>query len=135
MSVPDGAVIGAPLRWLRLEGLALLAGTLGCFVAVGEPWWLVPLLLLAPDLSAVGYLAGRRVGATAYNLGHSSLLPGALLLTGLAVDRDLVVALALVWLMHLGMDRAMGYGLKYADDPRHTHLGRHGRTAQVSAEA
>jgi hypothetical protein len=32
-------------------------------------------------------------------------------------------ALALVWFAHIGMDRALGYGLKYDDAFTHTHLG------------
>jgi hypothetical protein len=37
--------------------------------------------------------------------------------------RPLVLALGLVWLAHIGVDRLLGYGLKYNDNFQHTHLG------------
>ena len=33
------------------------------------------------------------------------------------------MALALVWLAHVGLDRLLGMGLKYNDRFTHTHLG------------
>ena len=35
------------------------------------------------------------------------------------------MALALVWLAHIGLDRLLGMGLKYNDRFAHTHLGDH----------
>ena len=43
--------------WLRLEGLAVFAAGLVGFLALGLPWYAFVLLLLVPDLSAIGYLA------------------------------------------------------------------------------
>ena len=121
--VVSGTVQAAPLRWLRVEGLALLTAAVVGYAATGRSWWLLPLTILLPDVLALGYLAGPRVGAQLYNVAHATPVPAALL--GLAVWRDepLLAALALVWLAHIGMDRAVGYGLKYGDDFRHTHLG------------
>jgi hypothetical protein len=34
----------------------------------------------------------------------------------------LALALGLIWLAHIGMDRALSYGLKYDSDFTHTHL-------------
>src|SRR5215472_14941813 len=59
VSAAEGVVTGAPRRWLILEGLVLLAGTLIAFAALGQPWWLVPAAILAPDLAMTGSLAGR----------------------------------------------------------------------------
>jgi len=56
--IADGTKAGAPTRLLRLEGAALLAGSLLAYTTTGRPWWVVPLTLLLPDLSAVGYLGG-----------------------------------------------------------------------------
>jgi hypothetical protein len=122
----SGVVTGRPLVLLRVEGAALLIAALVAFSFTGQAWWLVPAALLLPDLAAVGYLVGRRVGALAYNLAHSTTLPLAAIGAGLWQGQHLVVALALVWLTHIGMDRALNYGLKYDDDARHTHLGWHG---------
>jgi hypothetical protein len=72
----------------------------------------------------VGYIGGTRLGAMTYNLAHSAPLPAALTALGWWQHDPLVLALGLVWLAHIGMDRALGYGLKYKDDFQHTHLGR-----------
>lgn len=83
--------------------------------------------MLVPDLVMVAYLAGTRLGAHMYNVVHSTPLPAALVgLSWWQHDR-LALALALVWLAHIGMDRLMGYGLKYGDHFQHTHLGRLGK--------
>jgi hypothetical protein len=117
-----GAKVGAPTRLLRLEGAALLAGSLLAYTTTGRPWWLIPLTLLLPDLSALGYLGGTRLGARAYNLFHITPLPGVLIAVGWRQNASLATALGLVWLAHIGMDRMLGYGLKYGDDFQHTHL-------------
>jgi hypothetical protein len=119
----DGAVVGVPRRWLRLEGLTLLFGSLVAYSTTRQPLWLVPLTLLLPDLLMVGYLAGTRFGASMYNVAHTTSLPAALIGLGWWQHQLLAVALGLVWLAHIGMDRLMGYGLKYGDDAQHTHLG------------
>jgi hypothetical protein len=74
----------------------------------------------------VGYLRDARLGAAVYNLGHTYALPAAMSLLGLAGHHPLTVALGLVWLGHIGMDRLAGYGLKYDTDFQHTHLGQPG---------
>jgi hypothetical protein len=108
----------------RLEGLALGLAALALYAGTGASWGLFALLLLAPDLSMVGYLGGPWLGALCYNLGHSLL--GPLLLAGLgwALALPLVLSLGLIWLAHVGLDRALGYGLKRASHFRETHLGR-----------
>ncbi len=68
-----GTVVGAPRHWLRLEGATLLAGALIAYTTTNQPWWLIPLTLLIPDISAVGYLAGARLGARLYNVAHVTL--------------------------------------------------------------
>ena len=74
----------------------------------------------------VGYLGGTRLGAITYNLAHSTPLPAAVIALGWWQHEPLVLAFALVWLAHIGMDRVLGYGLKYNDHFQHTHLGRLG---------
>lgn len=106
----------------HLEGAGLLAGSLLAYTTTGQPWWLVPLTLLSPDLSAIGYLFGTKVGARSYNLTHITPLPGVLVAVGWWQNTSLAVALGLVWLAHIGLDRMLGYGLNYGDDFQHTHL-------------
>ena len=123
VSSAEGVVVGAPRRWLLLEGLVLLAGALIAFGALGQPWWLVPAVILAPDVGMSGYLAGTRPGAHLYNLTHATLLPAVMLGAGYWQADRLVMALALVWLAHIGLDRLLCTGLKYNDRFTHTHLG------------
>jgi uncharacterized membrane protein YgdD (TMEM256/DUF423 family) len=117
-----GVVVGAPASLLRLEGVALFAGSLLAYTTTGRSWWLVPLTFLFPDFSWLGYLAGTRVGARIYNLAHITPLPGVLIAVGWWQNASLAVALGLIWLAHIGLDRMLGYGLKYGDDFQHTHL-------------
>jgi Domain of unknown function (DUF4260) len=112
-------------RWLlRVEGLALFVAAVVLYFHVDGPWWLLLVLALAPDLSMVGYAAGPRVGAAAYDAAHTTVLPLALGLVGVLAESDLAVQLALIWLAHIGADRALGYGLKYPTHFKDTHLQR-----------
>jgi hypothetical protein len=114
--------------WLqRLEGLALLVLAIVLFEWSSFSWWWFGLLLLAPDLSMSGYLKDPRIGAAFYNLGHWLLWPAALLALGIPTGRGALIAAGSIWLAHIGMDRALGYGLKLEDGFQHTHLGFIGR--------
>lgn len=112
---------------LRAEALALFLAGIGLWLGMGgHPLWLLP-LLLAPDLSMVGYLAGPRFGAITYNAAHNLVLAVVLLAIGwLAPFAPAALAGAIV-LAHVGMDRTLGYGLKLPTDFKDTHLGRIGR--------
>ncbi|QWG15336.1 DUF4260 domain-containing protein [Bradyrhizobium sediminis] len=124
-----GAAIGGARTLLRLEGLALFAGMTLLYAVWEGSWWVYALLFLAPDLSFAGYLAGPRIGAAVYNAAHSYLAPMALMTTGLALPSPLTLSLAMIWLAHIGIDRALGYGLKYSTGFGFTHLGRIGKDA------
>ena len=109
-------------RILRLEGLILLIGALALYAALGASWILFVVLLLAPDLSALGYLLSPRAGALIYNSVHMYLLPGVLLALGWALNAPLAAQIALIWFAHIGMDRALGFGLKYPTEFKDTHM-------------
>jgi len=127
-SASAGMTNGAVRAWLRLEGLAALALGLVLYGLTGGPWLLLVPLLLVPDLSAVGYLAGSRAGAVTYNLAHT-WVPGIVLLGISAwLASPVVLAAAAIFIAHVGMDRAMGYGLKLPTAFQDTHLGRIGRS-------
>jgi Domain of unknown function (DUF4260) len=85
------------------------------------------ILFLAPDLSFIAYLSDAKTGAIVYNAAHSYMAPVALLTTGFAVGEPLTLSLAMIWLAHIGIDRALGYGLKYQTGFGFTHLGRIGK--------
>jgi len=118
-----------PVPLQRLEGLAFLVLGVALFAWSGQSWWWFGLLLLVPDLFMIGYLSGPRLGATLYNLGHALLWPAALLAVAIPSGRSMLVAVGSIWLAHIGMDRALGYGLKLEDGFTHTHLGIIGRNA------
>lgn len=112
---------------LRSEALAaLVAGIALWFVNGGSIVWLVPVLLL-PDLSMLGYTGGSRLGAFTYNLVHNWTLALTVLAIGWWLNSDPLLLAGAVVLAHVGMDRALGYGLKLPTDFRDTHLGRIGR--------
>lgn len=125
-------VSGFPRILLRLEGLAVLIGAIVVYQAIGASWTLFALGLLLPDLSIIGYVAGTRVGAAAYNAVHTYIGPAGL--AGLAY---LEVApqpwpICLIWVAHIGMDRALGLGLKFSSGFKDTHLGTAGRVARAA---
>ncbi len=119
---------------LRLEALALFATALLLYAHSGASWKLFAALILVPDLSFVFYLFGARVGAIAYNTMHSTV--GAFMLalvsqSGLSIaglgNASALFPVALIWFAHIGFDRALGYGLKYASGFWDTHLSAIGR--------
>ena len=112
---------------LRLEGTVVLGVALAAYAQFGAGWGVFALWLLAPDLSLLGYVAGARVGAALYNAAHSYAGPVVLLAFGVLAATPWAVAGGLIWLTHIGLDRAPGYGLKYAAGFAFTHLGRIGR--------
>lgn len=111
----------------RTEALALLVAAVLAFDAAGWSWWWFAALLLAADVSMVGYLAGSKAGAAVYNSGHSLIGPAALLAWSFAGGPAAALAWGAIWLAHIGMDRTLGYGLKLTAGFRHTHLGVIGR--------
>lgn len=121
------AAAGGVRTLLRLEGAFVLAAALAAYTQFGLGWGVFALWLLVPDLSLLGYLAGSRTGAALYNAAHSYIGPVALLVLGVLAAMPWAVAGALIWLTHIGFDRALGYGLKYASGFGLTHLGRIGR--------
>lgn len=113
-----------PRLLLRLEGAVAAAAALTVYFHDDHPWRLFLALVLAPDLTFVGYLAGTTVGPAFYNTAHAYIAPIAILAVGEVAGGGVAVAVALVWLVHIGFDRALGYGLKYPTAFKDTHLQR-----------
>ena len=127
-----GGVTGGLRTLLRLEGLTLFAGMTVLYAVWGGSWWIYALLFLVPDLSFAAYLAGPRTGAMVYNAAHSYLAPMALMVAGFGTASPLLLSIAMIWLAHIGIDRALGYGLKYPAGFSFTHLGRIGRDSAAN---
>ena len=113
-----------PAALLRVEGVALLVLSVLLYRVNGGGWLIFGVLLLAPDLSMLGYLAGPRVGAAIYNALHTYAMPAVVGALGTIFASPLMVAVALIWFAHIGMDRTVGYGLKYPSSFKDTHLER-----------
>jgi hypothetical protein len=113
-----------PRLLLHAEGAAVGAAAIAVYFYADYPWWLLAALALAPDLSMAGYLGGVRVGAATYDAVHTYVFPVVLAVAGLIADADLVVQMGLIWITHIGVDRAIGYGLKYPTSFKDTHLQR-----------
>ena len=113
-----------PGALLRVEGGVLLATSALFYWVNGGSWVLFALVILAPDVSMLGYLLGTKVGAATYNLFHTYALPASLAVFGVLAGSPLAVSVALVWFAHIGMDRLVGYGLKYTSGFKDTHLDR-----------
>ena len=128
-SPETGAATGGVRILLRLEGVVLFAGMTLLYALWDGSWWVYAILFLAPDLSFAAYLGGPKAGAIVYNAAHSYLAPVALMTVGLAMTAPLILSLAMIWLAHIGIDRALGYGLKYQAGFAFTHLGRIGKSA------
>ena len=112
---------------IRLEWATVAVVGIVLYALSGTSWWLFALLILAPDLSMLGYLAGPRVGAIAYNALHILVVPLLLALAGYVLVNSMATAIGLVWIIHIAVDRALGYGLKLSSGFQDTHLGRIGR--------
>ena len=113
-----------PRVLLHVEGLTVAVAALALYFHTDYPWWLLVTLVLAPDLSMVGYLVGRTAGAALYDAAHTYSLPVGVAAIGVVADSGIAVQLGLIWLIHIGVDRAIGYGLKYPTDFNDTHLQR-----------
>lgn len=111
----------------RLEWAAVLAAAIAGYLYLGGSWLLFVLLILAPDLAMLGYLAGPAVGAVVYNAFHILVWPAILFLVGLYAGNDLAMQVAAIWIAHIAMDRALGYGLKLPSGFTDTHLGKIGK--------
>lgn len=111
------------VAWQRLEGLLILITSLVLYTDQTTVIWPFFAAILVPDISMVGYLINTRIGAFVYNLGHSLVFPLLLLLLTVPLDNIWLLYIATVWMGHIGIDRLMGFGLKYNDSFRHTHLG------------
>lgn len=121
------AVSGGVRTLLRIEGLCIFVASLLAYAKFGSGWGIFALYFLAPDLSFAGYLASPKAGALAYNIAHSLIGAVLVLAAGVLVSMPVAVTAGIIWVAHIGFDRALGYGLKYSAGFGFTHLGVIGR--------
>ena len=112
-------------KWLlRLEGLAVLLVSLYVYALFDYSWMLFFLFILAPDLSALGFLISQRVGAISYNIFHTYLVVWPFIFIGSIWANDWLLMIGLIFASHIGMDRILGYGLRYSNTMKESHLSK-----------
>jgi hypothetical protein len=109
---------------LRVEGLVILVLSIYGYEALGGRWLWYLVLFLAPDLSMAGYVANPRIGSIAYNIVHTYSVAIIALGVGWALRLPLLMLAGLILAGHIGLDRALGYGLKYPAGFKDTHIQR-----------
>ena len=125
-----GYATGQVQRLLHLEALVTLVASITLFFFFGGELWMFAVLFFAPDLSLVGYVASRKVGAVLYNAVHSYAPQAVLAVAGVLTGLAMLWQVALILAAHAAFDRSLGFGLKYAAGFRHTHLGPIGKPVQ-----
>jgi hypothetical protein len=113
---------------LKLEEAFMFGLSIFLFSTLDFAWWWYPLLILAPDLSMVGYLGGPQLGAATYNFFHHKALGIGVFVLGVFLANPPLQLAGLILFGHSSMDRMLEYGLKYPDSFEHTHLGMIGRS-------
>ena len=114
--------LSMPNLLLRLEGLTVLVSAIALYVHQGGSLLMFLALILAPDLSAIGYMVNTRVGSIVYNVVHFYALPASLAAIALAFNVPTLLLIALIWFAHIGIDRVAGFGLKYPTAFKDTHM-------------
>lgn len=107
---------------LKLEELFIFGLSIFFFSKLGFAWWVYPALLFTPDLSMLGYLVNTQVGAMTYNFIHIKALGISIFVAGVFLASQPLQLAGLILFGHSSMDRVLGYGLKYPDAFKHTHL-------------
>lgn len=113
---------------IKIEQIALFSFSIFLFSQTDFAWWWFLVLILLPDLSMLGYLSGPKTGALIYNFFHHQALAILLLGIGWQTGNNWLYLTGIILLGHSTMDRIFGYGLKYPDGFKHTHLGWIGKS-------
>lgn len=111
---------------IKLEEAALFLLGIYFFSQLDYAWWWFLVLLLVPDFSMIGYVFGNKTGAWAYNFFHHRGVAILLYLAGMYYSSQLLQLIGVIWFAHSSMDRMFGYGLKYENGFKFTHLGEIG---------
>ncbi len=107
---------------IQLEELSLFGGAIYLFTLTPFAWWIFPLLLFVPDLSMLGYMTDTKLGSIIYNFFHHRGVIVILYFLALFIKFDVLILVSIILFAHSTLDRVFGYGLKYSDDFKHTHL-------------
>ena len=76
---------------LKLEELAMFLACVYSLYIFDAAWWMYPVLLLGPDISMLGYIAGEKIGAWSYNIFHHKGIAIVLIAAGFMIDNDALI--------------------------------------------
>ena len=108
---------------LKLEELLQFALGIYLFSTLSYAWWWFLVLILLPDIGMLGYLVNTKTGALTYNVFHHKALAILFFLAGIYFEIEVMQLIGIILFSHAALDRIFGYGLKYADNFKNTHLG------------
>jgi len=112
---------------LKLEEAAMLILSIYALSLLHVSWWVYLLILIAPDISFIGYSGGNKVGAFCYNLFHHKGIAIAIFITGFIFKNEWLQIIGIILFGHSSLDRMLGYGLKLNEGFKYTHLGMIGK--------
>src|SRR6266480_2321664 len=99
---------------LHLEGLAFFLSALFFYNQLHGNWLVFILLLFTPDISMIGYLRDKKLGAILYNSMHNYVLSLLIIFVGTLIFKNsFIIQLGIILFAHVGLDRLLGFGLKY----------------------
>ncbi len=124
MKTTDTHTNSLPKTLLHLEGLSLLTACVALYHYADYSWLAFGLAFFIPDLSFLAYGLGMRVGSVVYNAAHTMILPLVLGTLSFFLGWDIGQQVALIWLAHIAFDRTVGYGLRYPNAFKDSHLRR-----------
>lgn len=114
---------------IRVENILIAAAACFMYFRLSElfyldlsRWYLILLVWLSFDLSIIGYLINNQIGALIYNLVHNYILAFLLLIVGFGWYIPDLISVSLILTIHVGIDRAVGFGLKYKTNFKDTHI-------------
>ncbi|MAB48326.1 MAG: hypothetical protein CMC05_06820 [Flavobacteriaceae bacterium] len=111
---------------LKLEELGMFVLGIFLFTQLSYAWWWFLVLILLPDIGMLGYFINTKVGALTYNIFHHKGLAVIIYLIGIYFDMELLKLIGIILFSHASLDRIFGYGLKFKDNFKNTHLGEIG---------
>ena len=112
---------------IKLEEAGLFILGIYLFSLLNYQWWWFLVLILAPDFSMLGYAFNNKTGAFMYNIFHHRGIAVLIYLTGCYLKSESLQLVGVILFSHSAMDRMFGYGLKYEQGFKYTHLGEIGK--------
>lgn len=107
---------------IRTEGLTAFLASLYFYNYFAGSWLLFIALFFAPDISLFGYLRDNKTGSVIYNSVHNYILAFVVIMSGIVMVNSNLTSIGLILSAHVGMDRFLGFGLKYPAGIKNTHI-------------